>query len=146
MKRDKLIAWLNENKIIIIMNILLIIHLTYNNNFSKILYIIVVSILIFIRAVQFNKYFKHNMKKLRNDTNIDYEDEQLRKDSRFFYVFTYSSYLFCLILFICFLFLEQYTLLIFIFAVIIIIIGVLIDNRFEKRSKLREILAEKDKA
>nr|WP_165983418.1 hypothetical protein [Macrococcus goetzii] len=86
------------------------------------------------------------MKKLRNDTNIDYEDEQLRKDSRFFYVFTYSSYLFCLILFICFLFLEQYTLLIFIFAVIIIIIGVLIDNRFEKRSKLREILAEKDKA
>lgn len=146
MKRDKLIAWLNENKIIIIMNILLIIHLTYNNNFSKILYMIVVSTLIFIRAVQFNKYFKQNMKKLRNDTNIDYEEEQLRKDGRYFYVFTYLSYLFCLILVICLLFVNQHTLFIFIFAVIIIIIGILIDNRFEKRSNLREILAEKDKA
>lgn len=146
MNRDKLIAWLNENKIIIIMNILLIIHLTYNNNFSKILYIIVVSTLIFIRAVQFNKYFKQNMKKLRNDTSIDYDEEQLRKDGRYFYVFTYLSYVFCLSLVICLLFFYQYTLLIFIIALIIIIIGILIDNRFEKRSNLREILAEKDKA
>lgn len=146
MKIDKFFAWLNRNKIIIIMNTLLAIHLIYNNNFSKVLYIIVVSTLIFIRAVQFNKYFKQNMKKLRNDMSIDYDEEQLRKDGRYFYVFTYLSYLFCLILVICLLFVNQHTLLICIIAVIIIIIGVLIDNRFEKRSKLREILAEKDKA
>lgn len=146
MKIDKFFAWLNRNKIIIIMNTSLAIHLIYNNNFSKVLNIIVVSTLIFIRAVQFNKYFKQNMKKLRNDTSIDYDEEQLRKDGRYFYVFTYLSYLFCLILVICLLFVNQHTLLICIIAVIIIIIGVLIDNRFEKRSKLREILAEKDKA
>lgn len=41
---------------------------------------------------------------------------------------------------------TQYSYYIILAAILLIVIAILIDNKFEKRSNLRELLAEKDKA
>lgn len=86
------------------------------------------------------------MKKLSEDKDINYNQQQLKRDGRYFFVFTYLSYLFCMLFIFLIIFATQYSYYIILAAILLIVIAILIDNKFEKRSNLRELLAEKDKA
>lgn len=130
----------------IIFYIILILNLIYQNLYTKILFLAFFSTLVIIRSVQFNHYYHRNMKRLSEDKDKNYNQQQLKRDGRYFFVFTYLSYLFCMLFIFLIIFATQYSYYIILAAILLIVIAIFIDNKFEKRSNLRELLAEKDKA
>ncbi|WP_414046939.1 hypothetical protein ACMGE5_06060 [Macrococcus equi] len=83
------------------------------------------------------------MDRLMNDPFLDYPYD-LRKDGRYVYRFTTITFITLTFIFGALMF-KFHLKIILVLIIVLIFISVLIDNKFEKRSNLRELLETKEK-
>lgn len=140
MSRNTLEYWLR--------NILLIggiyLHYEWDNIYTRILLLALAIVITYWNIKISQNYINRNIIKIKNDPNIRYkgnleEDRKYIERSAIIFPCTVMVFL------ILFTFFIKYSIYFAVICIILIIIALYIDDKFEKRSNLRELLEQKDK-
>lgn len=140
---NNIATWIKNNLNNIFKYTWIVLFVSIEDRFIRGLLIALIMIVGIFYFIEFHKDFHRNMKRLESDPDFCYPYD-LKKDGQFIYFSRLTIFIFMIAILIIIFNVKHYLWIYLLILILTFIIAVKAENKFEKRTNLRELLFEKD--